>query len=90
MATINTDQIDNIVIQLISSLDRNNLVHILLDTMSTETLLQNIILTKKKQDELSDSMGSTYKSLVCYECTEIYNRLQEILHEYKVDINDVL
>ena len=97
---IDTDTIDNISIKLISTLNRNDLVHILLDMVEPRVMLENIVTTKREQNRLegvvavsgvdSTSVGGRYKKLVCFECKEIHDKLLEILHAYNLEVGDIV
>ena len=77
-------EVDDVAIRLMSTLGRNDLVHILLDMVEPKVMLENIITTKEEQEAMAVALrkvGSTVKELVCYECTAIYNKLElELTH----------
>ena len=87
---VDTETIDNIAIKLVSTLDRNDLVHILLDMVEPRKMLENIVTTKKEQDRLADTVGSAYRKVVCFDCTEIHDKLLGILHHYNLKVGDIV
>lgn len=84
------EHIDDIAIKLVSTLDRNDLVHILLDMVEPGVMLQNIVITKREQDKLAHTIGSTYRKVVCFDCTEIHDKLVGILYDYNFKVGDVV
>ena len=84
------EYIDDIAIKLVSTLDRNDLVHILLDMVEPKVMIENIVITKREQDKLSASIGYPYRKVTCFDCTEIHDKLVEILHNYNLKVGDVV
>lgn len=76
------EQIDEIAIQLVSTLDRNDLVHILLDMVEPKIMIQNILTTAQEQEQLRKEVGTEFNRVVCYDCQGIQNKLRGILHNY--------
>lgn len=87
---ISNDYVDDIAIKLVSTLDRNDLVHILLDMVEPRIMLQNILITEQEQQKLKEEVGSDYHKVVCYECKGIQNKLQEILHNFSISTEDIV
>ena len=87
---VDTETIDNIAIKLISTLDRNDLVHILIDMVEPRKMLENIVTTKREQDKLRDSIGYPYRKVTCFECTEVHDKLLGILHHYNLKVGDIV
>ena len=89
MVALNNN-LDDIAIKLVSTLDRNDLVHILLDMVEPSIMLQNIISTGLEQQKLQKEVGKGYSNVVCYDCNGIQNKLQEILHHYNLTVEDIV
>jgi len=77
-------EVDDLAVRLMSTLNRNDLVHILLDMVEPKVMLENILTTKEEQEAMADTLrrvSSTVKELVCYECRAIYDKLElELTH----------
>ena len=81
--SLTVQEVNEIVINLTSTLNRNNLVHILLDMIEPKVMLQNILDTKQGQENLARQLNPS-KELVCYECVDIFHKLELELKLYGV------
>ena len=86
---VDTDTLDYIAIKLISTLDRTDLVHLLLDVSEPTAMLQNIILANKGQT-IPPGAGDIEETIGCTECTEIHTKLLGILYHHNLEEDDVL
>lgn len=84
------DNIDDIAVKLVSTLDRNDLVHILLDMVEPRVMIQNILITKEEQEKLAQEVGTTYSRVACYECKGIQEKLVHILNNYNLQVEDIV
>jgi len=86
---LDREGIDNLATRLTSTLDRNDLVHILLDMIDPKVMLENIVTSKEEQDAMAkevESFSMTTKS-ICIECTDIYNKLHLEILSHKAHSN---
>ena len=87
---ISNDYIDDIAIKLVSTLDRSDLVHILLDMVAPKEMIQGILTTAEHQQKLLEEVGSDYHKVVCHECKGISNKLQAILVNFNISTEDIV
>lgn len=84
--TLNVQEVQDIATRLTCTLNRDMLVHILLDMVDPRVMIDNIIKTKEDNDTLAETMKEKKfpPLLRCIECTDIYHKLELELKLYGV------
>ena len=81
--TLNVQEVQDIATRLTCTLNRDMLVHILLDMVDPRVMIENILATKQGQENLARQLNPS-KELVCYECVDIFHKLELELKLYGV------
>jgi len=85
---LSTDEIDTMVARFTCTLGRNSLVHLLLDMIDPTVMIQNILLNRELQEDLLRGCQCTGK-VVCYECLDIYGKLERELDLVGIKTNEL-
>ena len=78
--TLNVQEVQDIATRLTCTLNRDMLVHILLDMVDPRVMIENIL--KTKEDTMKEKKFPPL--LRCIECTDIYHKLELELKLYGV------
>ena len=76
--TLSVTEVQDLATRLMVSLNKDMLVHLLIDMVDPRVMIENILKTKEDNDSLAETMREKgFPSLlVCYEWVEIYNKLE--------------
>ena len=76
--TLSVTEVQDLATRLMVSLNKDMLVHLLIDMVDPRVMIENILKTKEDNDSLAETMREkNFPSLlVCYECVEIHNKLE--------------
>ena len=86
LATLSTEEVQDIATRLTCTLNRDNLVHLLIDMVDPRVMIENIVKTREDNDSLSKTMKEKgFPSLLaCVECIDIFHKLELELKLYGV------
>ena len=84
--TLSIGEVQDIATGLTCTLNRDMLVHILLDMVDPRVMIENILKTKEDNDSLAKTMEEKkFPPLVpCIDCVDIYHKLELELKLYGV------
>jgi len=76
--TLSVGEVQDIATRLTCTLNRDMLVHILLDMVDPRVMIENILKTKEDNDTLAKTMEEkNFPPLVrCFDCIDIYHKLE--------------
>ena len=76
--TLSVGEVQDIATGLTCTLNRDMLVHILLDMVDPRVMIENILKTKEDNNTLAKTMKEKKfpPLLVCIECVDIYHKLE--------------
>ena len=75
---LSTEEVDTMVARFTCTLGRNSLVHLLLDMIDPKVMIQHVLLKREQQEDILRGCRCTGKE-VCYECLDIYGKLEREL-----------
>ena len=76
--TLSVTEVQDLATRLMVSLNKDMLVHLLIDMVDPRVMIENILKTKEDNDSLAKTMREKgFPSLLaCVDCIEIHNKLE--------------